>query len=154
LAQASIYKWSEIDRKFFAFFDHVRWCECSPPLSDREHQVTEPTIDDHNTLADRLAVSPAEAARLAGVGRTTIYEAIGSGALRSLKIGKRRLILIVSLRDWLETAQQAVDSAAQRRAHVPDVDASEERVHGRAGRIRKRWAVSPPPDRSPCGGGG
>jgi hypothetical protein len=24
--------WSEIDRKFFAFFDHVRWCECSPPL--------------------------------------------------------------------------------------------------------------------------
>ena len=80
--------------------------------------MTEPTINDHNPVADRLAVSPAEAARLAGVGRTTIYEAIGSGALRSLKIGKRRLILIVSLRDWLETAQQAVDSAAQRRAHA------------------------------------
>jgi excisionase family DNA binding protein len=154
LAQASIYKWPEIDRKFFAFFDHVRWCECSPPLSDREHKVTDPTLTDHNTAADRLAVSPAGAARLAGVGRTTIYEAISSGALRSLKIGKRRLILIVSLRDWLETAQQAADLAAQRRALAPDAFASEGRVHARAGRIRKGWAVSPQADRNPYGGGG
>jgi excisionase family DNA binding protein len=116
--------------------------------------VTEPTINDHNPVADRLAVSPAEAARLAGVGRTTIYEAIGSGALRSLKIGKRRLILIVSLRDWLETAQQVVDSAAQTRAHAPDADASEGRVHARAGRTRKGWAVSPQADRNPYGNGG
>jgi excisionase family DNA binding protein len=48
-----------------------------------------------------LAVSPAEAARLAGVGRTTIYEAIGGGALKSVKIGKRRLITIEALRAWL-----------------------------------------------------
>ena len=32
-----------------------------------------------------LAVAPAEAARLTGVGRTTIYEAIGAGALKSVK---------------------------------------------------------------------
>ena len=51
--------------------------------------------------ADVLAVAPAEAARLAGVGRTTIYEAIGAGALRSVKIGKRRLITIEALRAWL-----------------------------------------------------
>jgi hypothetical protein len=37
--------------------------------------------------AEPLAVSPAEAARLAGLGRTTIYAALGSGALKSLKIG-------------------------------------------------------------------
>jgi excisionase family DNA binding protein len=117
--------------------------------------MTGRTIYDDNTVADRLAVSPAEAARLAGVGRTTICEAIGSGALRSLKIGRRRLILIVSLRDWLETAQQAVASAAQRRAHaIPDADASEGRVHARAGRIKKGWAVSPQAERSPCGDGG
>jgi excisionase family DNA binding protein len=35
---------------------------------------------------------PGEAARLAGLGRTTIYSALGSGALKSIKIGKRRLI--------------------------------------------------------------
>ena len=48
-----------------------------------------------------LAVAPAEAARLAGVGRTTVYEAIGAGTLRSVKIGKRRLITIEALRAWL-----------------------------------------------------
>jgi excisionase family DNA binding protein len=48
-----------------------------------------------------LAVSPAEAARLTGLGRTTIYAALGSGALKSLKIGKRRLIALDALRSWL-----------------------------------------------------
>jgi excisionase family DNA binding protein len=47
--------------------------------------------------AEPLAVSPAEAARLAGLGRTTIYAALGSGALKSLKIGKRRLIALAGL---------------------------------------------------------
>ena len=49
-----------------------------------------------------LAVSPAEAARLSGLGRTTIYAALGSGALKSLKIGKRRLIAVEALRSWTE----------------------------------------------------
>jgi excisionase family DNA binding protein len=48
-----------------------------------------------------LAVSPAEAARLAGLGRTSIYSALGSGELKSLKIGKRRLIAVEALRTWL-----------------------------------------------------
>jgi excisionase family DNA binding protein len=52
-----------------------------------------------------LAVSPAEAARLAGIGRTTIYAAISSGELSSLKLGKRRLIVVTSLRAWLQAHQ-------------------------------------------------
>ena len=32
------------------------------------------------------------AAVLAGVGRTTIYAAIGAGRLRSVKVGRRRLV--------------------------------------------------------------
>jgi excisionase family DNA binding protein len=141
--------------KFFAFFDHMRRCECSPPFRDREHHMTEPTINDHIAVADRLAVSPAEAARLAGVGRTTIYEAIGSGALRSLKIGKRRLILIVSLRAWLETAQQALEAAVQAPLHaIPDADAGEARARTRAGCTRKACAVSNHVDRIRSGDGG
>ncbi|MFM9847816.1 MAG: helix-turn-helix domain-containing protein [Hyphomicrobiaceae bacterium] len=46
-------------------------------------------------------MSPIEAARIAGIGRTKLYEALGSGELSSLKIGKRRLILIDSLKEWL-----------------------------------------------------
>jgi excisionase family DNA binding protein len=53
----------------------------------------------------RLAVSPGEAARISGLGRTTLYAAIGSGALRSLKVGKRRLITIEALKDWLAAAE-------------------------------------------------
>ncbi len=48
-----------------------------------------------------LAVPPGEAARIAGVGRTTLYAAIGSGGLKSIKIGKRRLIAVEALRAWL-----------------------------------------------------
>ena len=89
---------------------------------------------------------------MAGVGRTTIYEAIGSGALRSLKIGKRRLILIASIREWLETAEQAADSATQRRTPAKrGAQASEEKVLVRASRT---WAASPHIDRSPGGDGG
>jgi len=59
-----------------------------------------------NARGDRIAVSPAEAARMAGVGRTTLYAALGTGELRSLKIGKRRLIMIKWLEDWLRAAEQ------------------------------------------------
>ncbi|MDF2235766.1 helix-turn-helix domain-containing protein [Albimonas sp. CAU 1670] len=48
-----------------------------------------------------LAVSPADAARLAGVGRTKIYEAIGSGELPSIKFGKRRLVRVAAIEAWL-----------------------------------------------------
>lgn len=65
-----------------------------------------PTLQP-SPLDPRLAVSPAEAARLAGIGRTTLYEALGSGALRSLKIGKRRLITIEALKEWLAAAESA-----------------------------------------------
>lgn len=80
-------------------------CPCSSKngytIMDERSQVVSHEITDQ-----RLAVSPAEAARLAGVGRTTLYDAIGSGALRSLKIGKRRLITIEAIREWLSAAEQ------------------------------------------------
>lgn len=52
-----------------------------------------------------IAVSPTEAARLIGIGRTTLYEALSSGALRSAKIGKRRLITIEAIKDWLDACE-------------------------------------------------
>ena len=48
-----------------------------------------------------IAVSPDEAARLAGVGRTTLYIALANGDLPSIKIGTRRLIRVEAIRDWL-----------------------------------------------------
>lgn len=53
---------------------------------------------------ERLAVSPAEAARLLGIGRTFLYEVMRSGKLRNIKVGARRLIPLSAIRELLETS--------------------------------------------------
>lgn len=55
-----------------------------------------------NQAAQILAISPNEAARLCSIGRTTLYAALSSGELKSVKIGTRRLITLDALRDWLK----------------------------------------------------
>ena len=55
-----------------------------------------------NRTLPPIAVSPDEAARLAGVGRTTLYAALAKGNLPSIKIGTRRLIRVDAVRDWLD----------------------------------------------------
>ncbi|MEQ1618881.1 MAG: helix-turn-helix domain-containing protein [Terricaulis sp.] len=49
-----------------------------------------------------IAASPAEAARLIGIGRTKLYEALSSGVLPSYRVGTRRLIRVADLEAWLE----------------------------------------------------
>lgn len=63
----------------------------------------------------RLAVSPGEAALISGVGRTMLYIAIGSGALRSFKIGRRRLISVTALEEWLAAAESCGKDASDAR---------------------------------------
>ena len=62
-----------------------------------------------NQAAQILAVSPNEAARLCSIGRTTLYAALSSGALKSVKIGSRRLITLEALRDWLKRNETPTD---------------------------------------------
>ncbi|MGH1575732.1 helix-turn-helix domain-containing protein [Planktotalea sp.] len=56
-----------------------------------------------------IAVAPNEAARLAGVGRTTLYAALAKGDLKSLKIGTRRLIKVSAIHEWLHQNEQRND---------------------------------------------
>ena len=58
-----------------------------------------------------LAISIVDAARAAGVGRSTIYENINSGALKARKAGRRTLILRADLQAWLDSFP-AVKTAA------------------------------------------
>ena len=52
---------------------------------------------------DKLSISVPKAMDVSGLGRNTIYDAISAGKLRSLKVGRRRLIMVDDLKAWLET---------------------------------------------------
>lgn len=48
-----------------------------------------------------LAVAPAEAARMLGLGKTRFYELLAAKEIASIKLGTRRLVRISDLESWL-----------------------------------------------------
>jgi len=48
-------------------------------------------------LRERPTCSVSEACQTIGIGKTKLYELIGSGQLRTTTIGRRRLVLVSSL---------------------------------------------------------
>ena len=54
-------------------------------------------------MNEPLAVPIPEAARLGGVGRSTIYTEISKGNLKIRKVGRRTIIAMDDLRNWLAT---------------------------------------------------
>jgi excisionase family DNA binding protein len=50
-----------------------------------------------------MAFTIPEACKVSGVGRSKLYEAIASGALRARKNGAKNLILREDLQRWLES---------------------------------------------------
>jgi excisionase family DNA binding protein len=54
-----------------------------------------------------IAISIIEAARRAGVGRSSVYEAIGRGDLKIRKNGRRSLVLVDDLKAWVSAMPEA-----------------------------------------------
>jgi excisionase family DNA binding protein len=52
-------------------------------------------------MTEVLAHTIAEATKVSGLGRTTLYEAIGAGKLEARKAGNRTLIVAASLRAFI-----------------------------------------------------
>jgi excisionase family DNA binding protein len=53
--------------------------------------------NDNVTLADRITCTVREACAATSLGRTKLYELIGNGAIDTITIGRRRLIVVSSL---------------------------------------------------------
>ena len=54
-----------------------------------------------------FAVSIAEAIRIVGLGRTSLYAAIAAGKLKTRKAGRRTLVETAALRHFIETLPEA-----------------------------------------------
>ena len=54
-----------------------------------------------------MLVSTAEAARLLGINRATVYDMLHRGALPSVKIGRRRMISVASLDEFIRANEQS-----------------------------------------------
>lgn len=52
---------------------------------------------------DTILLTPVEAAKALSVGRSKIYELMGCGALRSVRIGRSRRVSVAAIRDYLTT---------------------------------------------------
>ena len=64
-----------------------------------------------NTSVDRYTVSVKVAAQMTSICGTRIFAAIRSGELKSLKVGKSRLIRVADLHAWIDSfAVQDPDS--------------------------------------------
>jgi len=64
-------------------------------------RITETAPQSAYERTGRLTLNVAEAAEVLGVGRGFMYELIGSGRIASIKIGKRRLIPVLALEDFV-----------------------------------------------------
>lgn len=51
---------------------------------------------------ERLTATIREGTEITGLSRTKLSELLLNGSIRSLKVGRRRLIPLSALRDWIE----------------------------------------------------
>ena len=67
-----------------------------------------------DSTSDRIITAPiGEFCVLSGLGRTRVYELIGTGDLDSITIGKRRLVIIESYRRLIERQRAAGQKLAR-----------------------------------------
>lgn len=59
-------------------------------------------------MADRLLLTVPEAAQWMNVGRDYLYREVRRGALRSVKVGRRRLVSQEACLDWVREKEHGV----------------------------------------------
>jgi hypothetical protein len=82
---------------------------------DRKKPVARRTVP----LKDRLALSPADARALTGIGLSSIKNATYSGALVARKLGKNTIILPDDLKAWLAALPLVDKNTVNEDSRVP-----------------------------------
>jgi excisionase family DNA binding protein len=59
--------------------------------------LDESRIDVRPNVEKRIWVTPKEAIRISGIGRTRLYELLADGSIKSIKVGGKRLISYASI---------------------------------------------------------
>lgn len=54
-----------------------------------------------------ITVTVADARKAIGIGHTKLYELIGAGKLRTVKVGRRTLVTTESIRAFVDTLEAA-----------------------------------------------
>ncbi len=67
-----------------------------------------------------LLLTVVQVARLLAVGRTTVYELIRTGDLRTVKIGRARRIPLSALTDYVDRLEEGIHNATPR-PYAPEV---------------------------------
>lgn len=62
-------------------------------------------------VPQQLALSPEQAATALGLGRTTVYALIQGGQLRSVRVGRRRIVPVAAIEAFLADAAHDVPDA-------------------------------------------
>lgn len=75
--------------------------------------VREPlTVSDKvdNNKAERILVRVPEAMRMIGIGRSAIYEEISAGRLKIKKSGRKTLIAVSDIQEWIKNLPERAPS--------------------------------------------
>ena len=97
-----------------------------------EHVALSPAGDRSR---EALTVSVGEALRLVGIGRTRFYELVASGQVATVKLGRRRLVHLASLKVLVSGLPEPVPQSPP--SQLP-LFGGEERVKEGVSRGRKR----------------
>lgn len=60
----------------------------------------------------KLCISVPEAARLLGLGRNSVYEAVRRGEVPAVRVGRRLVVPVRALEAWLEDKVRPVEASA------------------------------------------
>jgi hypothetical protein len=77
-------------------------------------------------IPDQITAPIREFARLAGIGESTAWEMVRGGTVRTISIGKRRLVVLDSYRQYIEAQLAQPPKDARRNSMVPPLGSTKQ----------------------------